>query len=206
MAIATYSDLQTSVASWLARTDLTATIPDFITLAEARINRELRIRAMETTISIATVANTATVALPTRYVQMRVLTITDTPTYPLDYRTPEDLLFKYGNAGTGKPKAFTLDGETIRLGPTPDAIYTLAGIYYQGFAALSSGVNWLITNAPDVYLYATLLETMPFIANDTRIPVWQMMYANAIDKLQRADERDRHSGGALVMRSDVQMP
>ena len=34
MAITNYTQLQSSIASWLLRDDLTAVIPDFITLAD----------------------------------------------------------------------------------------------------------------------------------------------------------------------------
>ena len=47
MAITTYSELKTAVANSLARTDLTTQIPDFISLAEARLSRELETRSQE---------------------------------------------------------------------------------------------------------------------------------------------------------------
>ena len=54
MAINTYSTLQTAVANWLDRNDLTDRVPEFISLAEATFNRVLRLRAMETTVADAT--------------------------------------------------------------------------------------------------------------------------------------------------------
>ena len=62
MALASYADLQTAVASWLNRTDMAAYIPDFIALAEERIYRTLRVKAMETAFT-GTVA-AGVVALP----------------------------------------------------------------------------------------------------------------------------------------------
>ena len=47
MAITNYTDLQTSIANFLARSDLTAQIPDFIKLAEVRLSRELESRSQE---------------------------------------------------------------------------------------------------------------------------------------------------------------
>jgi len=40
-----YATLQDAIARWLARTDLSQSIPDFIMLAEARINSDLRTRS-----------------------------------------------------------------------------------------------------------------------------------------------------------------
>ena len=39
MALGTFTELKDAIADWLDRSDLTARIPDFIALAEARINR-----------------------------------------------------------------------------------------------------------------------------------------------------------------------
>ena len=59
MAISTYSELQTAAANWLDRSDLSDRIPEFIALAEARFNRILRIRDMETvSTAISTAAGT----------------------------------------------------------------------------------------------------------------------------------------------------
>ena len=69
MAISTYSELQEAVASWLNRSDLTTTIPDFITLAESRLNRTLRLRVMETTTTLSLTASSRTVALPSAFIE-----------------------------------------------------------------------------------------------------------------------------------------
>ena len=69
MALNTYSGLQASIANFLARSDLGTEIIDFIALAESEINRELRIRPMETTISFTIDAETE--ALPTGFLGVR---------------------------------------------------------------------------------------------------------------------------------------
>jgi len=206
MSISNHAELQSAVANYLARGDLAAYIPDFIVLAEARINRDLRIRPMETSVVLATVGGEPTVPLPARYMQMRLLTLEDTPVRVLSYLTPEDLRRRYRPSASGKPFAFTLEAETIRLGPTPDAAHALGCLYYAAFPALSSAPNWLIQNAPDVYLYGTLVEAMPFIGNDGRLALWQALYAQAIEKLTAADQRDRHSGAALTVVGDTGNP
>lgn len=89
MAISTYSELQTAVANWLDRDDLTARIPEFISLAEARFNRDLRIRAMETKQTASTVADQRNYALPTNYLQMRNFQVNGTPIRILEYVTPK---------------------------------------------------------------------------------------------------------------------
>ena len=57
MALGTYADLQTAIAAWVNRTDLTAVIPDFVTLAEERMNRHLRVRQMEVAMPLTTIVD-----------------------------------------------------------------------------------------------------------------------------------------------------
>ena len=191
MTISTYAELQTAVAGWLHRGDLTATIPDFISLAEAKLNRRLRLRAQETT---ATGTVSATVALPTSFIGMRSLTVSaGGKSYPLTYVAPELL-----TSETGQPTSYTIIGDNIKFqNSTTGYTYTL--VYYVPFAALSAGTNWLITNAPDVCLYATLLEAEPYMKNDKRIGLWGEMLEQALDLIESADRKDRF-GSALAVR------
>lgn len=55
--ITNYADLQAAIANWLARADLTDQIPTFIALAEARLNRDLRLASMQVTRSGTADAN-----------------------------------------------------------------------------------------------------------------------------------------------------
>jgi len=200
MAISTYSELQTAVANWLDRDDLTARIPEFITLCEARFNRSLRIRAMETLdISVDTVAGTGTVALPTGYVQMRDISLITSPLTQLQYLTPEIMNRLNSGSLTGKPETYTIIANNILFGPTPDSAYDISMLYYKTFDALTDAAptNWVITNAPDVYLYGALLEAEPFLMNDQRVQLWATALTQSITTLQEQDNKDRHSGSAL---------
>jgi len=186
---------------------LTARIPDFIALAEARINRELRIRPMEVRSTMYTTADQQYFQLPGGYIQMRNIQLNTNPTTPLEYITPEMLDRLYGSTTTGKPRAYTLIGDEIQLAPIPDSAYQVEMAFYEKFTALGDGTsgtvtsNWLTANAPDVLLYGALMEAEPFIKNDERIPVWLNGYSNAINKLQQQDQRDRHSGSAMRVRN-----
>ena len=80
MAIGTFAQLKTAAANWLDRSDLTDRIPEFISLAEARFNRLLRIRDMETvSTAISTSAGTREYSLPTGFVQMKEFHLTTDP-------------------------------------------------------------------------------------------------------------------------------
>jgi len=207
MALGTFTELKDAIADWLDRSDLTARIPDFIALAEARINRELRIRPMEVRSTMYATVDQQYFNLPGGYIQMRNIQLNTNPTTPLEYITPEMLDRLYGSSATGKPRAYTLIGDEIQLAPIPDSAYQVEMAFYEKFTPLGDGSagtvtsNWLTANAPDVLLYGALMEAEPFIKNDERIPVWLNGYSNAIDKIQKQDQRDRHSGSAMRVRN-----
>ena len=48
-------------------------------------------------------------------------------------------------------------------------------------------MNWLTEYAPDVLLYASLLEALPFLKNDERVQMWQGMYDRAAQALNGED-------------------
>jgi len=199
MAITTYTELKASVANWLNRDDLTDRIPEFITLAEAQFNRELRIRGMEGRYTASTVTEQKNYALPGGYIQMRNFQINNDPITPLEYVTPEIHDRLWGGSKTGLPRMYTLVANEILLGPIPDSVMTMEMDFYKAFDKLSSttATNWVLDNAPDLYLYGSLLNAEPFLVNDERIGTWRDFVINAITSIQSADARDRHSGSAM---------
>ena len=200
MAISTFAELKTAAANWLDRSDLTDRIPEFIALAEARFNRVLRIRDMETvSTAISTTGGTREYSLPTGFVQMKEFHLTTDPLTPLAYITPEMMSRMWAGSTTGIPLVFTIIADNVRLGPSPDAVYTTSMLYYKTFTALSDSntTSEMLTNNPDVYLYGTLLEAEPFIMNDARVPLWLAAFEKAVSDIQNQDNKDRHSGSQL---------
>ena len=209
MAIGTYDELQAAIANWLDRDDLglppggtpgdPTRITEFISLAEARFNRILRLRSMEAKQTASTAAGQRNYALPADYIQMRNFQINTSPLTVLSYVTPEIYDRLWGGSQGGTPKFYTILADEISLGPIPGSVMTLEMLFYKRFTNLSTSnvSNWLLTYAPDVYLYASMLEAEPFIMNDARIPVWSQALQQAITDLQEQDNKDRHSGSAL---------
>lgn len=196
MAIVDYSSLQSAVAAYLHRDDLTTVIPDFITLAEARLNRRLRIRAMENRASGT--ASGGLIALPAGYREARSLHIASGGAYRrIDYVTPEQAGLYIDN---GSPTAFTVIGSNIEILPAADSDYRL--VYYKALDPLADGQNWLIVNAPDVYLYAALLEAAPHIKADQRLQVWQTMLETAISDLEAEDRAGALGGNTIGIKTD----
>ena len=202
MAISTYTDLKTSVASWLNRDDLTSVIPDFISLAEAGINRDLRHYKM---------IERADATLDSRYVQMPTdwmetvrFSITSGDTYRLELVSRDDMLeYRQKTAdASGRPRFYANIGDTIEVFPTPDADYTMQLQYYAKTPALSdsNASNWLLLDAPDVYLYGTLIQSAPYLQDDARTQTWAALYAAALQSLQKASDDTRFAGSGIRMR------
>lgn len=200
MSITNYSELQASVASWLNRGDLTANITDFITLAEAQLSTDLKTRSMEAKVTLATVAGVNTVALPTDMLEMRRVQVVGTYNQPLSYRSPDELSIDYASNMSAQPIVFTVVGGNLELAPIPDGVYSLELTYQQRIPALSTTntTNWLLTNWPNAYLYASLLAAMPFIMNDARLAVWSQLYQQAVDGINSVDW---YSGSTMKVRS-----
>jgi hypothetical protein len=199
MAINSFTTLKSAISNWLDRDDLSDQLPDFISLNEALFNRVLRIRPMETIVTNATVSGTKAYDLPTGYVQMREIHLDTTPVTSLQYISPEMLYRVWAGSSSGKPDSYSIIGDKIYFGPTPDSAYNYTMTYYKTFDALSDSntTNWVILNAPDVYLYGALLQAEPFLQNDQRIPVWERGLRQALSDLQSQDDKDRHSGSQL---------
>ena len=191
MAIDTFSGLKTTIADYLNRDDLTSIIPSFITLAEAKFNRKLRVRQMVKRAN-ATI-DTQYFAFPSDFLQAKEFQLNTNPITYLQYVTQNQ--GDYGSAtqyvSAGKPQFFTIIGTQIQVIPTPDTGYTGELTYYGKIPALSDSntSNWLLAYAPDLYLYGALLEASPYLKDDERLAVWSSLYTNSIGDIEIADQR-----------------
>ena len=197
MSIASYSELKTAVANWLNRSDLTSYVPDIITFGEKRIYRDLRIRAMETALSSA--ISSGVVALPSDYVELKFAYVNGSPTRILKRRQPDFIYEKYPTrSADAKPNFIAREASNFIFGPYPDSGYTIKGVYYKRLDPLSDSntTNWFTANAPDLLLYASLVEAEPFLKNDSRIATWESFYQRVKNQVQDEDMRENHSGSA----------
>lgn len=202
MSFATYSDLKTSIAGYLARSDLTNQIPDFITFAENRLRRELRVRQMLKSVTTATVSGDSTVEVPSDFLEIRDFVVLTNPIQPLSYSSPSTLSNDPRASEVGVPKSYTILANEFLLSPPPDGIYTLRMLYFAAPAYLSSSnaSNVFLNIAPDALLYASLIEAEPYLYNDARINTWGTMYDRAIASLAKSDEQGQYSGVPLAMK------
>lgn len=197
MSLDSYSGLLASIAGWLMRDDLTAVIPDFVSLAEADMNAKLRLRAMLTTASF----DAAGGALPDDCLAVRSVELADYGhlSFAADAETAQ-----FSNAYRGgDARWYGIDGDTLVVSPTQIGAGTVTLRYYARIPALSDSntTNHVLTASPGVYLYGSLAQSAPYLLDDARLQTWATLYQNALDALQASDDAAEYPG-PLVIRSD----
>ena len=198
----TFASLQNDVRSYLERgasavTDplVYAQIPSLINFAERSISRDLKIQGFQTVVVTNLQAGVAVLPKPDRWretISMNIGTGTNNnKRVQLFSRVYEYLRSYWPNDTQVADPVFYADYNYTNWisAPTPDAAYPIEILYYELPALLDDNTqtNWLTQYAPNILLYATLLEATPFLKNDERIPVWQAMYASAAQALQGED-------------------
>ena len=193
MALSNYTELQASVADFLNRSDLTSVIPDFVTMAEADLNRTLRVREM----SVRTQApiNSQYVKLPDNFLGMRNIDLLTDPVTPMTYKNLQNLDIHRAGDATGKPIYYSIIQNNIEFAPAPDGDYTIEIVYYQKVPPLSANTtNWLLDAHPDAYLYGTLQHSAPYLQSDERVGIWAGKYQQIIEQIITSDEKAKFSG------------
>lgn len=198
MAFSTYDELKTTISSWIARgTDLDGNIDDFIDLAEAHMNRHLRIFKLETTATTATVDGTATYALPTDFRKAVQLKLGSDPA-PLEFLSEKHMTDTRGSSLTGRPKQWALEpGDKFKLAPTPNAVFSAILSYFAGVTALSSSntSNVILVKSPDLYLYGSLVEAAEFIDDEPRVVKYTRKRDQIIFDMNKENLSDTYAYG-----------
>jgi hypothetical protein len=205
MSFSTYSELKTTIASYLARSDLTAMIPTFIQLAELRLRRELRTRQMLVVATASTTGGDSTVGLPTDFLAMRDIHVNTNPITTLAYAAPNAFYNSYRATESGKPTEYTVLATELQLSPIPDSTYQLQMLYYAQpyFMSDSNPSNVFLVNFPDALLYAALGEAEPYLMNDARLQTWASLYDRAITSITISDQSSEYSGQPMSMSYNV---
>lgn len=200
MALANYSDLTASVADWLNRDDLTARIPDYIALFEARMNRTLRVPAMEVELTASTTSETY--ALPADCLSVRQVALDADPDTVLIPMSPVGLRATYPNAASGTTAAYAITGTNLKLAPPPSSAVTLVINYYRQIPALTStaNTNWLLTAHPDAYLFGALAMAEAHLMNDDRVGFWKSELGQIVAEIMSTGTKYRTPGSPLAMR------
>ena len=191
MTIATYTELQTELESYLNRTDYTPRIPTFIALTEAQLNRLLDDPNMEVRVTATGTGQYTT--LPTDF--KRMLGVSTGNNYALE-QVSESRITSYAQTTTGDPRQYAIVGGAITFAPINTAA-AIAMLYVRRIPALTAAAptNWLLTLAPDLYLYGCLLQAHLFGWFDERLPMFKSAYDEAVNEM-RVDATNRRMGSA----------
>ena len=203
MALSNYTGLKASIADFLNRDDLTSVIPDFVSLAEAQINRDIRHWKMEARSSGQQDPADEYMQIPADWVETIRLHLTGTGTSVVNLVSRDAMADKRAaqENAAGTPRMYTHANGQFQLFPTPDATTNFELLYYQKIPSLITNTdNWLLLEAPDVYLYGALLHSAPYLAEDARLAVWAQLYSAAVQRLNQTSEDAMFSGSGLTLK------
>jgi hypothetical protein len=193
-AVMTYDSLVADISSYLERTDQATLekIPTFIMLAEQVIAAEIKFLGNLTPMQSTLVANQAVIDKPARWHKTVSMNVTvGGVRQPVFLRKYEYLREYWPNpTQTDAPRYYAdYDYTHWLIAPTPDDDYAFEVLYYERIQPLDSSnqVNWFTIYAPQALLYGTLLQAMPFLKNDERIPMWQAQYDKIMQVLKAED-------------------
>ena len=203
MPLTTYAELQQTINDYLEQDDVTGKVADFIRLAEVRMEREMSVQGMHKTKTGS--LDTGTVALPDDYIEAISWRLTSSyPAIVGQYVHPNKFFGMRASSIDSTPRAYTIVGSNSLWAPDPTGVdagtYTYALEYLARIPPLTDNntTNWLLDQAPDCYLYASLLEAMPFVIDDERLGTWVKMYERAIASLISVDYRKRNRPGGVM--------
>lgn len=194
MALDSYTNLKTALASFLDvnAADFSSVADDIVTVAEKRIFSEVNHRVMH--LSMSATISSGVVAIPSDFldhVAPYVITTTDsTRTYDLAPISVKEMYACFPfRAASSRPQTIASEGANFIFGPYPESgtTYVLKGPYKAKLAALSTSENALFAAHPELYLYASLLETEVAIGRDVRMPVWEAKYREALKRVNKED-------------------
>lgn len=163
---------------------------------EIRVQRTIRVRQMETTTSIAFTNGTTEYSLPSDYVSARLMYLVQDPIVTIEQDSLENLIADFPSNATGQPAKFAVSGLSFFVRPTPDSGRSAKFFYYKSIPVLSDSntTNWLLTAAPDIYLYGACIELMPYLGDDERIQVWKGAFDEAVRLLTGDDDAAKWNG------------
>ena len=187
-AFTSYANLQTNIADYLARQDLTDKIPMFISLAEKRLNRDLRLRQtlQQSTYSMDSGFKVPT---PSDFLELQDIHLDGNPIINLTFQSVSQF-YRGANNQQGQPLNYTLVADNFILSPQPTGASTVNMTYFKIPKVLSdtNPSNEYLDVCPDLLLYASLAESAPFLMDDPRLATWQALYAEGLASITKSNQ------------------
>lgn len=204
MAISTYSDLVAGVQTYMVYDDISGAVDALLSLAESTLNREIRIRGMQSSQVVASQTDQV-MTLPTDFAEAIVLYEGGSEGGVLEYLPPKMFFSsRDSRTGSGQPAFYTVTDDGIVLAPAPDSARAYTLDYYAKVPGLSATqtTNAILTEAPDVYVWAVLYQAAILAGDEALEAKYERNYEKVKMALLAADKRARTRPGAR-MRSRV---
>lgn len=206
----TYNELVAAAKAYADRLDaeVNLSMPAFVLMAEARINRVLKVGEQTKRIYTNTVDNQEYYTLPSEYNGMRVIQFntigvddSQSTTFNLEYATPEQIL-SYQAANLGLGNYYTIVNNQIQVYPALPGNGTIEIVFYRKVPPLtaSNQNNWMADDNPDIYLSGVCAEIELFVKNYEASKLWDDRMTRGIQEIKSNDVDKRWSGSTLVMR------
>jgi hypothetical protein len=191
--------MEAAISDWTNAGISATQTRDLITLGENRIYRELRVRGMEESTTIA--VSNGTIPVPADYAELKDAHVSNNPSQALIRVSLDQIYRKYPvRTAAGRPQFIARDGDNFVFGPYPGSGYSIVLNYYAKPATVvGSTLTGVILSNPGLLLFASLAEAEPYLGRDERIMVWEQKYMMIKKDVQRESDREDSSGQSLAV-------
>lgn len=195
LALDTYTNI---IAALMKQThqDVTACVDDLFRQGELRIFRRLRLRTMETKLSV--MASVGGAPVPSDFIELRwAHTLLNGDAMELESQTGEWIYRWYSNRNAeARPRYIGRDGDNFIFGPAPDSNYLLNGNYYRRLQSLAStSTSWFTTNAADLLMAAGKIEIYNFTEDFESAGIWEQRFELLASRVEQEERREHRGGG-----------
>lgn len=179
------------------------TLETVLTLAQTRLYRELETSHNEKELSGTITDNKF--ELPTDFRSISVIHFGKKTLEPVSYEFLQEQL---NSDNTGDTKYFARLGGNLMFAPAVADGTAPQGTYYAELPELSSDTyssNSLVLEAPDVFLYACMVEAAPLYGFQDQLPIWEAKYRQAIESLNTGHRREAFNAGRMMRRNSTKL-
>ncbi len=194
------STLRTNFKRAIIRTDVTdAQANTYLSLAQSRAERSLRIPSNEKTVTYTIASPYAHPTIPNDFLRARALYYKNKPLKKMALKDIIRMAADDGSTESGTPLYYAREGNQFRLYPTPavgDTNLTL--IYWGEFEEMTADgdENTLAAIAPDLLIYGALVFAASDYA-DERVAVYEQFYQTFLAEIVQMAEDEEMGDGPL---------
>jgi len=203
MALNNYTSIRDAASRWLNRdgfNEVSDEIEDWMTMAQRRVSRVVRIPPMEVKIELTLDAE-GEAEVPTDMLDVKYMVASQgTTSWGVSRST--FLEVKRQQSNTGSPLVFDMEAGKIIFGPSAQSGVLLSMVYYKELEYISSAVsqNWFSQYAPELILYATLIEASIFLADFKKRREYEGEFRKALKRLEEQKRSAEYSGSPLTVK------